>query len=176
MWLTLLLCLFLVADPPASETKPAPRFEDFPAAEVFRGPARSVDLSSYPEAGRFRTSLRAGAHMPPDFGGKYRVVTWGCGTDCHTVALVDLTTGRVHMPMIADLAVEHRADSYLLVIDPESAIASRYGEPLSASRLNAKLSPHTKYYLWDDHRKKLECIYVEGIGWRPGFIPPSGTP
>jgi hypothetical protein len=39
--------------------------------------------------------LREGAKAAPNFNGHYRVVEWGCGTNCIEWAIVDLASGRV---------------------------------------------------------------------------------
>ena len=49
-------------------------------------------------ARRFATRLREAAHMPANFNGRYRAATWGCGSGCQTLAIIDLHTGRVWHP------------------------------------------------------------------------------
>lgn len=36
--------------------------------------------------------------MPANFNGHYRAATWGCGSGCQTLAIIDLHTGRVWHP------------------------------------------------------------------------------
>ena len=36
--------------------------------------------------------------QPPNFAGHYVLATWGCGTQCTQVAIVDLKTGFVYHP------------------------------------------------------------------------------
>ncbi len=52
------------------------------------------DLSSQ-EAKQFRTRLRDAAAQPANFSGHYRMVTWGCGTECVMGAVIDKINGRV---------------------------------------------------------------------------------
>src|SRR6266568_678014 len=95
-----------------------PVFADYPVDSVYRGPVAPLDLASSPEARRFRTVLRRGAGKGPNYAGHLTVVTWGCGTSCITVALVDARTGRVtRSPIGAGYGVQHHLDSRLLVID-----------------------------------------------------------
>ena len=47
------------------------------------------------KARRFRTVLRIGASQGPNFNGHYRVLHWGCGTNCIEWAAVDLRDGAV---------------------------------------------------------------------------------
>ena len=95
-----------------------PAFSHYKVDSVYRGPIAPVDLRSNPNAHRFRTVLRRGARSGPNFAGHLTVVTWGCGTSCITIALVDARTGRVYSsPVGAGYGVEHRVDSRLLVVD-----------------------------------------------------------
>ena len=95
-----------------------PAFSRYKVHSVYRGPVAAVDLRSNPNARRFRTVLRQGARSGPNFAGHLTVVTWGCGTSCITIALVDARTGRVYSsPVDAGYGVEHHIDSRLLVVD-----------------------------------------------------------
>ena len=47
------------------------------------------------KAHRFRSILKAAAALGPNFNGHYRVVHWGCGTNCIEWAVVNLQTGSV---------------------------------------------------------------------------------
>lgn len=90
-----------------------PRFEDFPARDVFIGIAANPRLTTAEER-RFRTVIRQGvmkgwgvadgitgkemAGPGPNFAGHYIIVTWGCGSPCLMAAIVDLKTGHVYPP------------------------------------------------------------------------------
>jgi hypothetical protein len=119
--------------------QPVPRFEDFPATESFSGTPAPVDLSSQPWAREFRTVLRGGAAAGPDFAGAYTVVLWGCGTQCQNWAVVDARTGRVHgHPFDAELLVDFRRDSRLVVVNP-----------VAADELPWPGRPRPAYFVWD---------------------------
>jgi hypothetical protein len=47
------------------------------------------------KARTFKTVLRTAAAEGPNFNGHFRVVDWGCGTNCIEWAVIDLTDGRV---------------------------------------------------------------------------------
>jgi hypothetical protein len=47
------------------------------------------------KARRFRSVLRSAAAEGPNFNGHFRVVHWGCGTNCIEWAVIDLIDGRV---------------------------------------------------------------------------------
>nr|MBA4160030.1 hypothetical protein [Gemmatimonadota bacterium] len=126
---------------PAVEAAAAepPRFEDYPTGKVqgIEKPA-PVDLSSHPDARQFRTALSRGAAEGPNFAGHYTVVSWGCGTMCQQLRIVDARTGRVHEGPISLLGVEYRLDSRLLVVNPPQAV-----------RENPCPACETSYYVWN---------------------------
>jgi hypothetical protein len=104
----------------ADTVRHAPRFEEYPVADTsFAGVPAPADLESAPRAREFRTMLRLGAAEGPNFAGHYTIVTWGCGTECQEVAVVDARTGAVtFLPGIAELGVRFRRDSRLLAVNP----------------------------------------------------------
>lgn len=94
-----LLCVPLLAvaprasDAQASARRRAPRFEDYPVREVYKGRNAPVRLTR--DDRLFRTRLRDAARQRPNFAGHYVVAYWGCGTECVAGAAVDVKTGRV---------------------------------------------------------------------------------
>lgn len=83
-----------LAEPPgASRRHQLPRFEDFPAKQVFTGTNRLLLRS--PDDWLFRTRLRDAARRRPDFAGHYVLARWGCGAMCQSVAIIDVRSGRV---------------------------------------------------------------------------------
>lgn len=152
---------------PAGDAPPpdAPRFEDYPVREVYKGPAARVRLDGK-MARMFRARLREGSRGGPNFAGRYTVVVWGCGTGCAQMGLVDARTGRVYFPPVA----------YMDIIDMEDeAGRSRW------FRLDSRLLRITRgfydggdaytayYYTFDGGRFRLLRKRVER---RP---PPEGT-
>src|SRR2546427_1567933 len=118
---TITLGLLVTAFPTIREriqTRRIPSFADFKVDSIFRGHPAPVDLTSDRDAPRFRSALRHGARSGPNFAGHLTVVTWGCGTSCIVVALVDAKTGRVFStPVNPGYGVEHHLDSRLLIVD-----------------------------------------------------------
>ena len=114
-------------------------------------------------ARRSRTVLTEAAASGPDFAGHFTVVTWGCGTSCQTVAIIDETTGRVTVARDAATAdVLYDARSALLVMSP---------------RQNLDLDPETgrgcdqlawqttsRYYKWDG----TQLRHLIDIDWCSG--------
>lgn len=104
------------------------RFEDHAVTAIHRGRPAPVDITSNSTARQFRTLLKTGAESGPNFAGRFTVVVWGCGTECQSFAVIDARTGRVHdPPTAAELGLDFRLDSRLLVINPAHAIRERYG-------------------------------------------------
>jgi len=114
----------------------APRFEDYPV-EVFAGKNAKPALNSSPESRLFRTRLKEWSASKPNFAGNFILATWGCGTSCTQIAIINAKTGQIYHPRNAsaniavnvhesllaggDLwhssgAIWYRADSKLLVL------------------------------------------------------------
>jgi hypothetical protein len=97
-----------------------PRFEDYSVSPPALQTVAKIDFKSDPKARRYRTVLREGAVLPPDFAGRCKVVSWGCGSPCHEFAIVDLKTGLVYVsPEGYSVGIGFRLDSNLLVLEPE---------------------------------------------------------
>ena len=78
----------------ADKANTPPRFEDFlvePAGNVDQFASR-ISMASA-QAKRYRTVISLEGQKEPNFSGHYRLITWGCGTDCRGFAIVDRKTG-----------------------------------------------------------------------------------
>ncbi len=128
-----------------------------PVEEIYRGEPAPVDLGSHPDARQFRTALSRGAAEGPNFARHYTVVTWGCGTMCQQLRIVDARTGQVYEGPISMLGVEYRLDSRLLVVNPPQAV-----------RENPCPACETSYYVWNG--EGLERVWPETA--RPAGTPP----
>lgn len=107
-------------------------FDKYPITNTFRGPYVKPNVSTPARVHRFRTVIREGSEGAPDFAGRFRVVHWGCGANCHAFALVDKKTGQVYLvPETAALGAGFRVSSALFVIDPPEMIEEN-GSPLFA--------------------------------------------
>ena len=140
--LTLLLVLAA-----AGGTSGLPQFDNFPAAENYKGVLKRVDLESDPDARMFRTRLRDNEGSAPNFAGRYIVTLWGCGTSCQTVAIIDAKNGKVSFPLeeAAGYGVCYQRDSRLLVVNP-----------LTAEDVGPYMPEwlRTIYYEWDGQQLK----------------------
>ncbi|SRR5258708_2448596 len=117
--LALMSCAVGVAGEP-------PTFETYSVlVQKAQQPAK-VKLDSHPMGRKYRTVLKQGALVGPNFAGHYTLVAWGCGTQCQTAAVIDAQTGQVYFPSqlqpIAYQAVtdgtvplQYKLDSRLLV-------------------------------------------------------------
>lgn len=155
----LLIPLLWLAAPvmPAEKT---PRFEDYPVADVYRGPVASP-LLVRPEERLYRTVIRDGVRKGygvvdepsgntrpgPNFAGHYVVVQWGCGTECLQYAIVDAKSGRVFQPPVPGKHIayfdtgrlDYRTRSKLMVVSTDCAIYNSEG-------------CDRDYYLWSNER------------------------
>lgn len=132
---------------PSHIPKNAPKFEDFPAA-IYSGPNAAPNVRSSRRSWQYRTRLKDWARAKPNFAGHYILASWGCGTDCSTITIIDAITGKIYHPTGAtfnvavniyysllrdgDLwhasgAVKFRPDSRLLVLigNPEEKDENR---------------------------------------------------
>jgi hypothetical protein len=79
----------------AAAQEQLPRFEDYRAAEIFKGkPAAPVLRTS--DDRMFRTRIRRGAAEGPNFAGYLTIVVWGCGAGCIGAVVVDARNGKIH--------------------------------------------------------------------------------
>jgi hypothetical protein len=71
-----------------------PAFKDFPPQSLLGAPRRP-DVATG-QAHLYRTTIRQEAAGPVNFGGRYTIVGWGCGSSCLNWALVDRHDGHVY--------------------------------------------------------------------------------
>ena len=95
----------------------APRPSDYPATP-YTGPNAAPDVGSDPLSRRYRTQLRGWAKEKPNFAGHYILATWGCGTGCTQIAVIDAKTGKVFHPRGARVNHITDVDEDILVDDP----------------------------------------------------------
>jgi hypothetical protein len=147
------LTLILVATTALSSQESADsvhRFETYAVSDTFRGKPVPVDLTSAPHARRFATVLRQGAASGPNFGGHFTIVTWGCGTSCEQLAIVDAASGRVWFyNRTLEVGAQFRLGSALLVDGPPEDWYSAWESVRLPNRA------FTFYYRWTGHRFEL---------------------
>lgn len=152
----------------AQTTSPVPRFEDYPVTEIFQGTPVGPILATADQR-LFRTRIREGVtkgigverdggleRPGPNFSGHYIIVTWGCGSPCIMMAIVDAKNGKVYRsPMTDSLQVswldggpwlprvQFRLDSRLMILTPTPALA--------------KGPIYIHYFVWQGNRWTLIC-------------------
>jgi hypothetical protein len=133
-----------------AQTKP-PRFEDYPVSSTFKGKAARLNLQSHPQARRFRTMLRRGVKRGVKFAGHYAVNSWGCGSRCIRVGIVNLKTGRAYVsPFYIGYGISYRLDSRLFIAEPPEITKEYFGD-------DVPYPAQPRYYVWRNNR--LILIY-----------------
>ena len=123
----LLGLLIFGLDIPASAQHRKPQFHDYVVADIYRGIPARVNFRISPGARSYQTRLREGAAKGPNFADHFTIVTWGCGSDCYDVAIVDARTGRVWFaPFTGAIDLSFRRNSRLLIVDPQAEREKRF--------------------------------------------------
>lgn len=137
------------------ESTGAPRFEHYAAPLKHGGRPAAVILESHRDAPLWRTQLREGAKKGPNFADHYSLVTWGCGTDCMQVAIVDARSGTVFFP--TNLGALHFVNVHddvlrndVLRFRRDSALLVAVGTPNEDARQRG-----VSYYIWTGSALKL---------------------
>jgi hypothetical protein len=141
--------------------KDAPRFQDYPATP-YAGPNAAPDVRSDPRSRMYRTVLTGWATEKPNFAGHYIVATWGCGTGCTQIAIIDALTGKIFHPpgvrtnSIVDVDEEvlvdgepnpRRADFGALQYHADSRLLILVGTPENRAEQRG-----ISYFVWNDDR------------------------
>jgi hypothetical protein len=98
----------------------APRFEAY-AATPYTGANALPDVHSDLRSRQYRTQLRSWAREKPNFAGHYILATWGCGTGCTELAVIDAVTGKVFHP--PEARVNHIEN-----VDPDALVDVKEGD------------------------------------------------
>jgi len=138
---------------PLSPSIDIPKYSDYSIEELgddLIKPA-PVDLDSHPRAKEFKTVLQNAEAKGPNFAYKYTIATWGCGTACHSYAVIDSSNGKVYFPNIgAQLGTSFQINSRLLIVDPPEMVYENYG-----NNINEPKYPTTQYYVWENNDFRL---------------------
>jgi hypothetical protein len=105
---------------------PPPSFRQFPAALMYRGPSHEAVLDTQDKYS-YRTRLRNAARDSINFGGRYTLAIWGCGTSCATGGVVDHITGKVVFlpgPVTGAVSMDDNFDSVVFQADSRLLILS----------------------------------------------------
>lgn len=154
---------------PGAQQRPSPRFEDYPAREIFRGRPARILLDTR-RARMYRTALSEGSRRGANFAGHYAVVWWGCGTGCAQLAAVDVKTGRAaFLPLeYIDIPDGENEESLRRMFRPDSRLLVVTQLYYGGARTYTAF-----YYLLEGGRFRLLQKRVEP---RPEPIPEAGEP
>lgn len=154
--LTVFLLLLLASLTNAENIEPA--FQQFRVEKQFNSKPAPVDLNSAPGASRFRTVLRDGVKKGPNFAGHYAIVEWGCGSSCTSIAVIDVSDGRIMFPdeisplFFPGLSEGNQLmDKYELSYYKDSSLLIVNGIPSKTDKVGSY------YYQWK--ADKFELIY-----------------
>jgi hypothetical protein len=142
----------------------APKFEEFPAV-LYKGANAQPLLEDSKGALLFRTRIRQWSRQRPNFAGQYILATWGCGTECAQITLINAVSGKVimqegirsnvvtnvHDEVLTEGSLRFRPDSRLLVV-----IGMPEEEP--------KLRGISYFVMRDDHLDRVRFIHKS---WYP---------
>lgn len=167
---------------PAKATAP-PRFEDYRVTEIFNGVLAAPILATA-EQRMFRTRIRNGVlkgegvkadgesshfltNPKTNFAGRYVVISWGCGSQCVVMVVVDAKTGIVYDPPLSGFG----GSELQLPLDNLSEMEVRFRRDSSLMILRnacrdfqGRKSCGTYYFNWKDNRFSLvKFVYVNPL-------------
>ncbi|RYD79330.1 MAG: hypothetical protein EOP55_05000 [Sphingobacteriales bacterium] len=117
----------------------------------------SIDWSSYPEAGAFKTRItEAYKTSEISFGGHYVSAVFGCGASCIMGFMVDVRDGKIYdLPLGEENSCLFAEDRALYTTTSKLFIAGICKEN------NEDTSVYYKAYLWDESKKEFSGIKPE---------------
>jgi hypothetical protein len=141
--------------------EPPTEFPDFPANAPSLVGEPTAPVLDTPQARRYRTRLREAAAEGPNFNGHFRIVSWGCGTNCLQWAFVDLTTGAVAVAPLDPIPCFHpRIDDAGRPHWVESSVDSRLFVVYRCTCKGDQAAGGRRLYVWEEGEAKLlreEC-------------------
>jgi hypothetical protein len=159
----------------AQTSRGHPRFEQYPAGEIFTGTPvapRIVTALEKACAHEIRDGVERGwgvfrdgkEQKGPNFAGHLIVIQWGCGAPCLRLAMVDARTGAVYYPPITANGVGARSfDLPLLTIGNAVSRNAKVQFRLDSNLMIIQATPsqagrhpaYTYYFLWKQNRWAL---------------------
>ena len=126
-----------------------PKYEQYPVKEIFNGVPVKVDLNSHKEGRLYRTRILEGVEKGVNFAGHYRIVLWGCGSNCQQFAIIDLQTGKICAMEGSGMGIVFRKDSRMIVVNPIDQ------ETFNSITDKDKYLYPTEYYYWNGRKLQL---------------------
>jgi hypothetical protein len=153
-----LIALLFIVFCSFSNAQKLPTYSQY-STKVEKKTAKNVNLKSHAEAKFYRTNLKkALTNSDINFGGKYILTYWGCGSGCTQGAIIDVHTGNVFFPVelqgvyaggltLGDHdMLEYKKNSNLLII---------YGYAGSGFKPETPKNHGIYYYKWNGKAFKL---------------------
>ncbi len=130
-----------------------PKFSDYDSNNRGSTPQKPalVDFNSNDRARTYKTVLTAAESNGPNFAGHYTIATWGCGTECQSIAVIDSLDGRVYDGVGSQVGMDYNINSKLLVVNPPYNIYELYNN--DSKKWNPSLT--TRFYVWENNNFKL---------------------
>jgi len=158
--LTFNLALNLLFAMGAGATGAPKTFKAFPAQSALH--LEAPDLHAGSKFWDFRTRIREGARTNGvTVGGKYTLVTWGCGAPCQGGVVIDRTKSKdniIALP-VAALGYAYSFDSSLLIANPHPEEYDSTGEiPTFLYREFYQLVDGTFKFICADKGEGTRCI------------------
>jgi len=134
-----------------------PKFEDFPAKEIYTGQPVAVYYENSPKmkefdenggaSGGYKSLITDEVAKGPNFNNHYRLIDWSCGSSCRAAAIIDVSSGEiVYSPFIGDKNNRPNFDPW---------------ENLNYQVNSSLLVVNGEYYDWLPNLSSK--IYVEGL-------------
>jgi len=96
------IILSLLIQMAAGGESTVPRFEDYPAGDVYKDAPAALKLDK-PLTQMYAAEIRDGVtdvYNRTNFAGHLIVARWGCGAPCLRMAIIDARTGEIYYPPI----------------------------------------------------------------------------
>lgn len=146
--LRIIIVIIISAGVVSAQQKKLPRFGDYPVSERFNGKVAPVKISGA-QARKFRSALRESAKEGVNFAGHFIISTWGCGTDCRQLAIIDARTGVVYFtPSLLTVVGEMGQEEDRLQFKKNSRLLIIVGS-------RNEVGQGKYFYLWKNNRLKL---------------------
>lgn len=144
----------------------APTFEQYAVPLTFHGKPAPVKLNSHPDAKTWKTRLKEGSKQGPNFSDYITVVTWGCGSDCTSIAFVDARNGKVYFDNKIEALVS--VNVHDKVIDKILSYQRNSNLLIAAGCLNEECSTKRGvfYFIWTG--TGLKEVFSVPKDWYPG--------
>jgi hypothetical protein len=132
---------------------------------VYRGPLAEVVFAGRPDVYIFRSRIREAMARGVNFGGRYVVASWSCGTVCQQHAILDAMTGAiVAFGLRTEAGLEYTLLSRLLITNPQKNVAPPDSADLSPLEVALRYSriPREYYVVVGGHSESfLNRLCVE---------------